>query len=138
MPISQEPECLDVEGTRTFLPRMLKVAELRAQGKSRDEIKSVVADAFAKGALQPPARPGITYMLSTENVVPDVKNGGVERFPPHVMFYAPYLTDADVGSDGEGGSGPAFMASAGGPHALVIVPVPTASEPGHVHADGSR
>src|SRR5215472_12707672 len=32
-PTSQEPQCMDAEGTRTFLPRILKVAELRAQGK---------------------------------------------------------------------------------------------------------
>jgi hypothetical protein len=27
---SQEPQCLDTKGTRALLPRMLKVAELRA------------------------------------------------------------------------------------------------------------
>jgi hypothetical protein len=42
---------MDAEGTRTLLPRMLKVAELRAQGKSPEEIKRFVADAFAKGML---------------------------------------------------------------------------------------
>jgi len=49
LPTSQEPQCMDVEGTRTFLPRILKVAELRAQGKSSEEIERFVADAFAKG-----------------------------------------------------------------------------------------
>src|SRR5262249_21047571 len=69
LPNSQEPQCMDAEGTRTHLPRILKVAELRAQGKSRDEIKRFVADAFARGIFQPPTRPGIDYMLSTENIV---------------------------------------------------------------------
>jgi hypothetical protein len=41
----------------------------------------------------PPTRPGIDYMLSTENFVPDNK-GVVAHFPPHVMFCAPYLTNA--------------------------------------------
>jgi hypothetical protein len=36
-------------------------------------------------------------MLSTEKMVPDTK-GGVEHFPPHVMFYAPCLTNAELGS----------------------------------------
>jgi hypothetical protein len=49
VPTSQDPQCMDAEGTRTFLPRYLKVAEWRAQGKSADEIKLLVADAFAKG-----------------------------------------------------------------------------------------
>jgi hypothetical protein len=121
MPTSQEPQCMDAEGTRTFLPRILKIAELRAQGKTPDEIKSFVADAFAKGIFQPPNRPGIDYMLSTENLVPDGK-GGTRHFPPHLMFYAPYLTNAELGSDGNT-NGQVFVAGEGTPHALIIVPV---------------
>jgi hypothetical protein len=133
IPTSQEPQCMDAEGTRTLLPRYLKVAELRARGKSPEEIKSFVADAFAKGIFQP-SRPGIDYMLSTENLVVNDK-GEVHRFPPHVMFYAPYLTNADLGSDGQSGGGPAFVAGEGTPHALIIVPVGTHTGPGHASAD---
>jgi hypothetical protein len=119
---SQEPQCMDSEGTRTFLPRMLKVAELRVQGKSPEEIKAIIADAVARGVLQPPTRPGVDYMLSTENRVPD-DQGRVAPFPPHVMFYAPYLTNADLGSGGQAAGGPAFVAGEGSPYALVIVPI---------------
>src|SRR5215467_7404300 len=81
LPTSQEPRCMDGEGTRTHLPRILKVAELRAQGKSREEIKRFEADAFAKGIFQPPARPGVDYMLSTENTVTvDEERGIVAPF----------------------------------------------------------
>lgn len=135
LPTAQEPQCMDAEGTRSFLPRMLKVAELRAQGKSPEEIKRFVADALAKGVFQPPTRPGIDYMLSTENVVPDDK-GIVAPFPPHVMFYAPYLTNADLGSDGQAGGGPAFVAGEGTPYALIIVPVGTHTSPSH--SNGSQ
>jgi len=38
LPISPDPQCMDPEGTRKFLPRYLKVAELRAQGKTPEEI----------------------------------------------------------------------------------------------------
>ena len=136
LPTSQEPRCMDVEGTRTHLPRILKVAELRAQGKNPDEIKHFVADAFAKGVFRPPSRPGIDYMLSTENLVPNLK-GTVVPFPPHVMFYGPYLTNADLGLDGEVGAdgnpaGPAFVAGEGTPYALIIVPV--GAHPNPVHA----
>ena len=126
---------MDAEGTRTLLPRALKVAELRAQGKSPDEIKRLVAEAFAKGVFQPPTRPGVDYMLSTENLVPNTK-GIVAPFPPHVMFYGPYLTNADLGLDGELGSdgnpvGPAFVAAEGTPYALIIVPVGAHTGPSH-------
>jgi len=125
---------MDAEGTRTFLPRYLKVAELHAQGKSAEEIKLFVADAFAKGVFQPPSRPGVDYMLSTENLVVDEK-GVTKTFPPHVMFYGPYLTNADLGSEGQNGGGPFFVAGEGTPHALIIVPVGEHKGPGHVPAD---
>jgi hypothetical protein len=127
---SQEPQCMDAEGTRTILQRMLMVASLRAQGKSADEIKQAVAAAVARGALQPPTRTGIDYMLSTENLVPD-DNGVVGHFPPHVMFYAPYFKNADIGSEGQAAGGPAFVAGEGSPFALVIVPVGAHTGPGH-------
>jgi len=139
LPNSQDPQCMDAEGTRTFLPRYLKVAELRAQGKSPEEIRRFVADAFAKGTFQAPRRPGIDYMLSKDNLTPNAK-GGVVPFPPHLMFYAPYLTNADLGLDGTLGSdgnpvGPAFVAGEGSPHALIIVPVGAHQGAGHSTAE---
>jgi hypothetical protein len=127
---SQEPQCMDAEGTRSILQRMLMVASLRAQGKSPDEIKQVVAAALSKGVLQPPTRTGIDYMLSTENLVPD-DNGVVGHFPPHVMFYAPYFKNADIGSEGQAAGGPAFVAGEGSPFALIIVPMGTHSGMAH-------
>lgn len=130
LPQAQEPRCMDAEGTQTWLPRILKVAELRAEGKSREEIQQAIAAALAKGVLQPPTRLGIDYMLSTQNRVPNAK-GEVTPFPPHVMFYAPYLMNADIGVDnaklGADGNpmGPAFVAGEGTAYALIIVPVGT-------------
>jgi hypothetical protein len=127
VPGAQEPQCMDAEGTRVILPRMLKVAEWRAQGKSPDEIRRLVGEAFAKGVFQPPSRVGINYMLSHENIVAD-DHGGVAPFPKHVMFYAPFLTNVDIGSEGQAGGGAAFVAAQGTPYALIIVPVPTRAQ----------
>jgi hypothetical protein len=135
LPTSQGPQCMDAEGARTMLPRMLKVAELQAQGKSREEIKRFMADASAKGLFQPPSRPGVNYMLSTENLVPNEKGVPVP-FPPHVMVYAPYLTNTaigvgpDLGPDGNF-VGPATVALEGTPQALIIIPVGTPADPAH-------
>ncbi len=139
-PAAQEPRCMSAEGTRTHLPRILKVAELRAQGKSRDEIQRFVADAFAKGIFQAPTRPGVDYMLSTENLAPNAR-GAIEPYPPHVMFYGPYLTNEDLGVDrtnlGADGNpiGSAFVAGEGSPHALIIVPIGDHAGHGHAAAD---
>jgi len=135
LPGSQDPQCMDAEGTRTFLPRYLKVAELRAQGRTPEEIRRFVADAFAKGVFRAPTRPGVDYMLSSENLTPNSKGDAVP-FPPHLMFYAPYLTNADLGLDGSldpdgNPAGVAFVAGEGSPHALIIVPVGRHGGAGH-------
>jgi hypothetical protein len=134
MPTSSEPQCMDAEGARTLLPRMLKVAEWRAQGKSREEVDRLVADGFAKGLFQAPTKPGIDYMLSTENTVRD-DQGNVIPFPPHLMFYAPYLTNADIGSDGKFTSA-VFVAGEGTPQALIIVPL--SAHGGQSHDSGDK
>jgi hypothetical protein len=132
VPGAQEPQCMDAEGARATLPRILKVAELRAQGKSLDEIRRLVAEAFAKGIFQPPRRFGINYMLSTENVVPD-DHGIIAPFPPHLMFYAPFMTNADIGSEGQDAGGPVFVAAQGTPYALIIVLAPSGAQTGSSH-----
>ena len=128
MPTSREPQCMDTEGARTFLPRMLKVAELRAQGKTPQEIQSLVSDALKNGVFPTPQHPGVIYMLSTQNVLPSTK-GVIGAYPPHVMFYGTHLTNADLGVDGSdlgpdgNPKGPTFVAGEGSPYALIIVPV---------------
>jgi hypothetical protein len=128
MPASQEPQCMDAEGARTLLTRMLKVAELRAQGKSRHEVEAFVTDATAKGVFPAPTRPGVDYMLSTQNLVANAK-GQVVPFPPHVMFYGTHLKNVDLGVDGSdldslgNPKGPTFVAGEESPYALIIVPV---------------
>src|SRR5262249_15149072 len=128
MPISQEPQCMDAEAARTFLPRMLKVAELRVDGKTPGEIEAFLKDASAKGVFPTPTHPGVTYMLSTQNRVPNLRGQAVP-YPPHVMFYGTRLTNADLGVntadlDASGNpKAPTFVAGDGSPYALVIVPV---------------
>ena len=59
------------------------------------------------------------------------------------MFYAPYLTNADLGVDrnklGPDGnpSGPVFVAGEGTPHALIIVPL-GAGGAAHNHSSEPR
>jgi len=79
---------MDAEGTRISSRRYLKVAELRAQGKSPEEIRTLRGDSFRQGQPSRHRTDGCrTYMLSKENLTPNEK-GGVVHFPPHVMFYA--------------------------------------------------
>jgi hypothetical protein len=139
LPNSVEPQCMSAEAARTHIPPILKVAELRAQGKSPAEIKSFMADAFAKGVFPPVTKLSVDYMLSPENLPPSDAGAGVpEHYPPHVMFFAPGVTNADLGVDGSD-DGIALVAAEGTPQAIIIVPVATHGDMQGMHhasADG--
>jgi len=103
------------------------------KGRPEAEIRQAVKAAFASGKLKPPKRTGIIYMMSPHHVVTidEVKGVGVP-FPGHLMFYAPNMTSADVGSDGTPGS-PVFILNEKTSHALMIVPVPAGGHGGAEH-----
>lgn len=119
-PDTLEPMCFDPEGTETVLPTILDAARLREEGLSPEEVKSRIAMGYLKGEYQAPRRSGVCYMLSPENKVFNGKK--VISFPPHVMFYAPYLTNEDIGSDGKNRWMP-WVLGQGTPGAYIIVVV---------------
>lgn len=122
-PLNRKPTCWDREGSQTIVPAVLFEGELLMQGKPVAEIKAALREGFASGRFVSPRRPGIAYMLG-ENRNYNPRTGTVEVFPPHVMFYAPYLTDADIGSKG-GDDGLPFIAYQG-PHGYMIGMLPAA------------
>lgn len=95
---SFHPTCWDPEGSRTILPVMLRVGELLAQQKSAAEIRSDIEKGFEQGRFHSPAKAGIAYMLAGD-VKFDPKTGALSStvFPPHYMFYAPGVINADIG-----------------------------------------
>jgi hypothetical protein len=99
-PLSQKPTCYDAEGSGTILPKDLRFGELLRKGVPLDQIRNEIAHGFRSGKFISPRRPGVAYMLSGETKNYNASSGRVEYFPPHVMFYAPNLTNKDIGSDG--------------------------------------
>jgi hypothetical protein len=71
------------------------------KGTPLDQIKTEIAEGFRSGKFISPRRPGVAYMLSGDIKSYNPSTGKVESFPPHVMFYAPNLTNVDIGSDGQ-------------------------------------
>lgn len=96
-PKSLKPTCFDAEGSETIVPKILMWGAMLVEGKSAEEIAERVDAAFAAGELIRPRRPGVAYMLSGFNRPVNPATGEVGSFPPHVMFYAPDLTNADIG-----------------------------------------
>lgn len=96
-PFSIKPTCFDAAGTATIVPKILLVGGWLLEGRPLDEIRSDLEQRFAQGGLESPERPGLAYMLSHYNRPYDPSRGRLGWFPPHLMFYAPDLTNADIG-----------------------------------------
>jgi hypothetical protein len=109
------PVCFDEEGTRTILAAFADDAVFRMKGSTEQEIEQKLAEGFEQGRYRPPSRPGIAYMLSPATYM--VNSGKLERTPPHTMFYAPFLTNADIG----GILGKTALVDRPGPHGMIIV-----------------
>jgi len=114
------PVCWDEEGTRSLMQLDFEDAKLRIAGKGGADIERLVADGFKSGAYHSPAKPGIAYMLSPLRYRVD-ETGRATRTPsaPHLMFYAPNVTDAEIG----GGRGKQVFINRVGPEGMMIVPV---------------
>jgi hypothetical protein len=114
------PVCWDAEGARSLLPIDLDAATLRLSGASNADIERTIVDRFSEGRYRAPSKTGVAYMLSPLRYRLDEKGQATRSNPlPHIMFYGPFLTDADVG----GVRGSLVFMNKVGPDGMIIVPV---------------
>jgi len=91
------PVCFDREGSKTLLQDYLYAAELRARGMDAKQVHFEVTKKFATADYPNPARTGVAYMIAP------VMRGFVKGSEPatmnmpHYMFYAPNVSDEDIG-----------------------------------------
>lgn len=91
------PLCYDAAGTATYLRMIMDTAELRAQGKSAAAVKAEVERRWANKTYRVPAKHGLSYMVAPLMRTvgpPDMKVHTLAM--PHLMFYAPFATNADI------------------------------------------
>ena len=119
-PLNLEPTCFDAEGTTTTLPTRLYVEEQRAKGKSEEQITSEVEERYKNGTFHPPRKPGIVYMMSEQGYLFHAPLHKLVPIPPHLMFYAPYATEKDLGSPPHGINMPKVIRE-GQPDAYIVV-----------------
>lgn len=89
--------CFDAEGSKTLLQDYIIAAELRAKGTGPKEVHDEVTKRFGSKDYPNPARNGVAYMIA-----PVMRGWTDQKDPvtmnmPHYMFYAPGVTDADIG-----------------------------------------
>ncbi|MEM7357390.1 MAG: hypothetical protein AAF657_41635, partial [Acidobacteriota bacterium] len=118
-----KPTCYDAEGSRTILPKVLEVGKWLMQPVPADEISARLEQGFADGSFEAPAKPGVAYMLSHYNRPWNPQQQRLGWFPPHVMFYAPDATNADIGFTQQAFQGEPILPQVGyqGPHGFFIV-----------------
>jgi len=131
----------DTEGARAIFPVYQDLAAMRASGKyTAAQIKIIMTDRIKKGVYKAPARQGVSFMLgpvmrSYNGPTSDYKKV-INMHMPHYMFYAPYVTNADIGNTPDAAKDGPFVANAGAPvlgerkspFGYIIVPVGAAEK----------
>ena len=119
-PLNLEPSCFDAEGSATTLVTRLYVEQQRAQGKTEQQIKAELDQGYKSGKFRAPQKPGIVYMMSDQGYIFVESVNRLVHLPAHLMFYAPYATDKDIGSPPAAANMP-HLIRAGQPDAVVVV-----------------
>lgn len=91
------PLCYDPAGAKTLLKVKMEVAVLRAQGMRADALKAEVERRYRINTYRAPERPGVAYMTSPVFRTvgpPDMQVHTMAM--PHLMFYAPFVTNEDI------------------------------------------
>jgi hypothetical protein len=110
----------DAEGARAIFPVYLDLAAMRASGKyTAIQVKNIIANKIKQGIYKAPARQGVSFMLaplmrSYNGPTSDYKEV-VNMHMPHYMFYAPYVTNGDIGNTPDVSRDGPFVANAAAP-----------------------
>ena len=129
-PLNLEPTCFDAEGSATSLSTRIFVEECRAKGEREEQISAEIEAGYKSGKFLAPRKSGIVYMMSDSGVLYIAEKNQLIHIPPHLMFYAPYATDKDIGSPPPAANMP-HLIRAGQPDAYIIVVPGPATRPGH-------
>lgn len=92
------PLCYDAEGSKTYLKSIMDAAALRADGLGPAELYAEMDGRWANGTYQVPG-PGVSYMLAPlQRTVGPPDLNVVTLSLPHLMFYAPHVTNEEIGA----------------------------------------
>jgi hypothetical protein len=103
------PISFDAAGARAQMRVFFDAAEMQARGTPPGELKRIIQDRYKAGIYKAPARAGISYMLSPvlrTYFNPDESDRVLTANFPHVMYYAPNVSDEDIGAGKLGGMEP--------------------------------
>ena len=94
------PISFDSAGVKAQMRVFFDAAEMQAKGTPPGELKKIIKERIKTGYYKAPERAGVSYMLSPilrtyEN--PDENDSIYTANVPHVMYYAPNVSNEDIG-----------------------------------------
>jgi hypothetical protein len=93
------PLCYDAAGTRTYLKVIMDAAALAAEGLGAADLKAEIAGRWADGTYEVPEKAGVSYMVAPVFRTVGPPDLAVRTMAmPHLMFYAPGVTNSDLGA----------------------------------------
>jgi hypothetical protein len=94
------PISFDEAGTKAQMRVFFDAAEMQAKGTPPEELKKTIQDRYKTKYYKAPERAGVSYMLSPilrTYVNPDQNDSVATSDVPHVMHYAPNVSNQEVG-----------------------------------------
>ncbi|MBV8707018.1 MAG: hypothetical protein JO028_07500 [Acidobacteriaceae bacterium] len=93
------PLCYDAEGSMTFLKVIMDAAALRIEGMSPVALKAEIENRYKNKTYKVPGKAGLSYMVAPIMRTWMLPDWRVHTMPmPHLMFYAPNITNEDIGA----------------------------------------
>jgi hypothetical protein len=120
-----DPICYDAVGAKNHMRVWFDVAELRAKGVKPEAMKQEIEARFRAGVYKAPEHPGVSYMTaplmrSYMSLDPKDNDSVMTMSMPHVMYYAPNVTAADIGGMPCPPCAPYPFVFEPGPHGFII------------------
>ncbi len=122
------PISFDSAGAKEQMRVFFDAAEMQAKGTPPSELKKIMKERYKSGYYKAPERAGISYMLSPIlRTYWNPEESGEESDSvmtmnyPHVMYYAPNVSDEEIGGGKRGGMYPFVIMT--GPHGYFIQPI---------------
>jgi len=118
------PISFDQAGSKAQMRVFFDAAEMQAKGTPPGELKRIIQGRYKAGFYKAPERAGISYMLSPvlrTYFSPEDSDGVITINFPHVMYYAPDISNADIGGGKPGGMEPFVILQ--GHHGYMIQPL---------------
>jgi len=95
------PISFDEAGTKAQMRILFDAAEMQAKGTPPEELKQIMQQRFQAHYYPMPDRTGVSYMLSPilrTYVNPDQTDDVATSNVPHVMYYAPNVSNEEMGA----------------------------------------